>query len=329
MLVQRLDTEAVTALVKDATAAPSMYNAQPWRFRFLHDSGAFHLCADLTRTMPRSDPDNRALRLGCGAALFNLRVAAVHAGWEPAVELLPNPMDPHLLATVQLTDPVRSESGLAELYTAIHRRHTSREPFAETEISPEVQATIRQGAELEGAHLIFPRPWHVQTLLEVVHDAEGHDAVDAGRAEELARWTRIGAEEAGAATDGIPEYAFGPRKRDGKAPVRDYAGRRPMPGRRAATFERTPHLALVGTAGDGPEDWLRAGQAMERVLLLATMHGLSTSLTSHALEWSDLRWLVRDPTTAMGYVQMVLRLGYGPPVRATPRRPVEEVLDIA
>jgi nitroreductase len=328
VLVERLDTKAVTALVKDAIAAPSMYNAQPWRFQFLKGSSAFHLRADLERAMPRSDPDNRALHLGCGAALFNLRVAAVHAGWEPAVDLLPNPEDPLLLASVQLTDTVRSDSGLAELYPAIHRRHTSREPFAETEIPPEVQTTLRHGAELEGAQLVFPGPWHVQMLLELVFDAEGHDAVDAGRTEELARWTRIGTEEAGAATDGIPDYAFGPRKRKGKAPVRDFAGRRPVPARRAANFEQTPHLALLGTTGDAADDWLRAGQAMERVLLLATAHGLSTSLTSHALEWTDLRWLVRDPTTAMGQVQMVLRLGYGPQVRATPRRPVEEVLDI-
>jgi hypothetical protein len=305
-----------------------MYNAQPWRFQFLRDSSAFHLRADLTRAMPRCDPDNRALHLGCGAALFNLRVAASHAGWQPTVELLPNPADSHLLAVIRLTDPVHSDNALADLYPALHRRHTSREPFAETEIPPDVQAALRHGAELEGGHLVFPGPWHVQTLLELVYDAEGHDAGDAERIEELARWTRIGAEES-TATDGIPAYALGPRKRDGKAPVRDFAGRRPVPGRRAATFERSPHLALLGTVGDGPEDWLRAGQVMERVLLLATAHGLSTSLTSHALEWTDLRWLVRDPTTAIGHVQMVLRLGYGPPVPATPRRPVEDVLDMA
>ncbi|MEU3980593.1 nitroreductase family protein [Streptomyces sp. NPDC026672] len=325
--MEHLETEAVTALVKDATAAPSMYNAQPWTFRFLRDSGALQLYADVGRAMPRSDPDNRALCLGCGAALFNLRVAAVHAGREPTVELLPDPGDPHLLATVRLTDPMRTAGGLAELYPAIHRRHTSREPFRETEVPPEVLAALRHGAELEGAQLAVPGLWHVQMLLDLVHDAEGHDSVDAGRIEELARWTRIGAEEAGA-DDGIPEYAFGPRTRDGRAPVRDFAGRRPMAGRRAAVFERAPHLALLGTAGDGPEDWLRAGQAMERVLLLATVHGLSTSLTSHALEWNDLRWLARDPATAMGYVQMVLRLGYGPEVRATPRRPVDDVLAI-
>ncbi|WP_459740139.1 hypothetical protein [Streptomyces sp. E-15] len=133
-MAQRLDTEAVRALVKDATAAPSMYNAQPWRFQFLRDSSAFHLRADLTRAMPRCDPDNRALHLGCGAALFNLRVAAAHAGWQPTVELLPDPADSHLLAVVRLTDPVHSYNALADLYPALHRRHTSREPFAETEI---------------------------------------------------------------------------------------------------------------------------------------------------------------------------------------------------
>ncbi|MGP3948973.1 hypothetical protein [Streptomyces sp. 7N604] len=70
------------------------------------------------------------------------------------------------------------------------------------------------------------------------------------------------------------------------------------------------------------------GQALERVLLQATLDGLATSLTSHALEWPELRWVVHDPQSAMGFVQMVLRLGYGERVPATPRRPVEEVLEI-
>lgn len=78
-----------------------------------------------------------------------------------------------------------------------------------------------------------------------------------------------------------------------------FAGRRATPGRESATFEHMPQLALLGTSGDRPEDWLRAGQAMERVLLEATLHGLATSLTSHALEWKDLRELARDPRSGM------------------------------
>jgi hypothetical protein len=85
---------------------------------------------------------------------------------------------------------------------------------------------------------------------------------------------------------------------------------------------------LLGTTGDRPEDWLKAGQAMERVLLEATLDGLATSLTSHALEWPELRWAVRDPQSVVGFVHIVLRLGYGPSGPETPRRPVHEVLDI-
>jgi nitroreductase len=330
MPVRPLDIASVTALVADATTAPSMHNAQPWRFRFLRDGQTVQLRADLGRAMPGSDPDHRALHLGCGAALFNLRVAAVRAGRQPEVHLLPDPADQLLIATVRLAAAadLAQQDALAELYPAIRRRHTSRWPFADTDIPAEVRSALADAARQEGAQLVFPSEWHMDALEELVHDAEGRDAVDPARLEEVARWMRIGAAEADTATEGIPEYAFGPRKRGGKAPVRDFAGRRPVADRGATAFERNPHLALLGTPEDRPRDWLRAGQAMERVLLLATRHDLATSLTSHALEWPDLRRLARDPLSSMGHVQMVLRLGYGPQGPATPRRPVRDVLDV-
>ncbi|MYS47673.1 nitroreductase, partial [Streptomyces sp. SID5998] len=113
-----------------------------------------------------------------------------------------------------------------------------------------------------------------------------------------------------------------------KALLRDFAGRRRVPGRGGADFEESPRLAVLSTRGDTPADWLVAGQALERVLLEATAAGLATSLTSHPLESPELRPLARDPVTGRGQVQMVLRLGYGPPGPATPRRPVADVLDV-
>ena len=78
----------------------------------------------------------------------------------------------------------------------------------------------------------------------------------------------------------------------------------------------------------GPFTLLFAGQALERVLLEATLADLATSLTSQALEDRELRLLARDPGSGTGQVQMVLRLGYGPRGPATPRRPVADVLDV-
>ncbi|WP_442806663.1 hypothetical protein [Streptomyces sp. NBC_01750] len=146
----------MTALVYDAAAAPSMHNAQPWRFVYSQGSHTFQVRADFDRVMPHADSDTRALHIGCGAALLNLRVAVIHAGWYPATRLLPEPTDPALLATVQLTGLGSGESDLATLYPAIHQRHISRFPFEETDIPEAVQTALRDAADLQGASLSFP-----------------------------------------------------------------------------------------------------------------------------------------------------------------------------
>ncbi|MFE9646252.1 Acg family FMN-binding oxidoreductase [Streptomyces sp. NPDC006365] len=324
-----LDEKAVRGLVAEAAAAPSMHNAQPWRFRYLTGERVLMLRGDPERAMPHSDPDNRALHIGCGAALFNLRVAAAHADLVAQSRLLPEPGDPLALAAVQLSDDAEGarDQDLARLHPAIRQRHTSRHPFAEKDVPEDVRATLRDAAEREGAVLLFPGPWHAETVFDLIRDAESRDTLEPDANEDLARWTRLGP-EADTAVDGVPEYAFGPRKRNGRAPVRDFAGRRPVADRGTTTFEHTPRLALLSTPGDGPADWLRAGQALERVLLEATLVDLATSLTSHALEDRALRLLARDPGSGAGQVQMVLRLGYGPRGPATPRRPVRDVLEI-
>ncbi|MFF4948762.1 Acg family FMN-binding oxidoreductase [Streptomyces chattanoogensis] len=328
MTTHLLTEERVMALATDAATAPSMHNAQPWHFRYCRHSRTFDVRADLGRALPHADPDNRALHIGCGAALLNLRVAAAHAGWYPATRLLPDLRDPALLATVQLTGLGSGQSDLNALYPAVRRRHTSRYPFAETDIPEAVRSALSDAARQEGAQLDFATRWHLQWVQEVAEEAEARNLTDRGEDEDLVRWTRIGATAADATGDGIPEYAFGPRKLGGKAPMRDFAGTRPVPGRATAAFEDSPHLAVLSTARDRPEDWLRAGQAMERVLLLATLEGLTSSPATQALEWSDLRWSLRDPVSGKGYVQMVLRIGYGPQGPRTPRRPVRNVLDI-
>ncbi|KAF5990761.1 Acg family FMN-binding oxidoreductase [Streptomyces sp. WAC00263] len=326
----RLNVEAVTSLVAEATRAPSMHNAQPWAFRYLAGESVLQVRADLTRAMPRTDPRHRALYIGCGAALFNLRVAAAHAGLAAEVRLLPDPADPQLLATVRLEPSPPGpapEEELARLYPAIRRRHTSRHPFADKDVSEPVRQALREAAAGEGAELGFADLWHADFLLELVHDAESRDSLDPAGREELDRWTRLGP-EADTAVDGVPEYAFGPRKSGGKAPWRDFAGRRPVADRGTTAFEHSPHLALLSTRGDQPADWLCTGQALERVLLEATLADLATALTSHPLESPDLRELTRDPVSGLGHVQMVLRLGYGPQGPATPRRPVRDVLTL-
>ncbi|MFF7780090.1 Acg family FMN-binding oxidoreductase [Streptomyces tanashiensis] len=326
MSTTALTRALVTSLIEDAVTAPSMHNAQPWTFVSRAGSGVIELHGDDARAMPLEDPDHRALHLGCGAALFNLRVAAAYRGLPAVVRLLPRPEDGWHFADVELRGPYEADSDLVTLHPALARRHTSRFPFTEERIPAEVTDGLRAAALLEGCRLVVPGAWHTDTVMDLVHASELFEAADQAVRAEIAAWTRTGAAGEGPGTEGIPAYAFGPRQYDVTSPVRDFGAPRQVPGRGSARFEKSPQIALLGTVEDTPEEWLRAGQAMQRILLRATLDGLATSLMSQPLEWPELRSDARDPSSTIGFVHMVFRLGYGPPGRATPRRPVSEVL---
>jgi len=92
-----------------------------------------------------------------------------------------------------------------------------------------------------------------------------------------------------------------------------------------ARFEKTPTVVVLSTMHDERVDWVRAGQALQRVLLEVTGAGLAASFLNQPLEHEALRGLVRSPLTGVGQSHMIMRIGYGDPVPATPRRPLSAV----
>src|SRR3954471_17451638 len=88
----------LTVAVEAAIRAPSVHNTQPWGFRITN--GRIDVFADRTRQLRVSDPDGRALRVSCGAAIFNLRLGLAHVGFASEVRLRPDPDDADLLASV-------------------------------------------------------------------------------------------------------------------------------------------------------------------------------------------------------------------------------------
>ena len=324
MDVLALDAAALENLLSAAVAAPSIHNSQPWHFRLDPETSTLQVHALRDRSLPVTDPDGRALHISVGAAVLNLRVAARRLGWAPRIRLLPNSSEPDLLAEVELDEPSHARlTSTEDLYGAIWRRHTVRTPFTGPPIPAAVLDELAETAWAEGALLRFPAGEERARLLELTAEAERRNTTDPARSTESRSWVQ----GPGAPAYGIPPAALGPQDSTGGMPMRDFSAAhppRPLPPTR---FETEPCIAVLTTRGDTPVDWLRAGIALEHVLLVATVHQVRASFLHQAMEWPELRRIVRDPQQGPGHAQVIVRLGHGPEGPRTPRLAVPDVLD--
>lgn len=318
------DDGTVRRLIGAASAAPSIHNSQPWRFRVAgHDLIEVH--GDPGRLLWVADPRGRALHLSCGAALLNLRLAIRVAGGKPLVWPLPDPVaEPSLLASVQLAEGRPPATAERELFDSVWRRHTSRAPFTAQPLGETVRQALEEAAAAEFALLRMLDDADTTLALVLAAAAEAELAKDFDHRVELCRW--IGTE---GADDGVPVPALGSRPGGKPAPVRDFGYAAPANPLPRGNYEPLPQLAVLATAHDEPADWLRAGQALQRVLLTATVHGVAASFLYQPIELHD----IRQPGEAWWpwpeCPQMIIRFGYGPAGPETPRRRVGDLFSRA
>lgn len=315
------DDVLVHHLVAAAAAAPSIHNSQPWRFTVTRPD-VIDVHAEIDRMLWVADPLGRALHLSCGAALFNLRLAIRSVGCRALVWPLPDPDgEPTKIASVQVARSRPPTLVERELYDAIWRRHSSRLPYTELPVPEAVQVSLEQEAACEGATLRMLHAAEARTVLRLVQAADQALRADHEHAAELAGWVGVPA----GTGYGISRQTLGPRPDRQPALVRDF-GLDPAASRPPASFEAEPRLAVLTTGADECHDWLRAGQALQRVLLTATRHGLATSLLYQPVELHDMRhepgwWAWPEQ------LQIILRYGYGPTGPASSRLPLTAVLD--
>lgn len=315
----QLTPDQLEVLLGAAGAAPSMHNTQPWRFDV--DGSVINVHLDDSRTLPAEDPEGRAARIGIGAAVFNLRVAAAHLGLDSWFGLAPYEGEPDLMARVVFAPSTAAVPPLGLLYREIPRRHTDRAPARPVDIASPVRAELQRAAFAEGADLTFVPAERLDRVLWLEVDADLRGVVDSARITERRHW--IGGHRT---ADGVPAAALGPRSIAYPAVVRDLSATPAERSRPAARFEANPVLAVLSTEGDHASDQLTAGMALQRVLLVATRHGLSASFLNQSLEYDDLRRHVQELTGKPGHAHMLMRLLPSVAHEPTPRRPVADTL---
>jgi hypothetical protein len=212
------------------------------------------------------------------------------------------------------------------MLTAVPHRHTHRGPFEPVPLPAGLLATMQDDATAEGATLAVVDLEQTQPMLVAILAAEirGQELDPVTRAE-ITRWTH---DADSLSRDGVPAHAFParPGRKPGRLPERDFdlgrgLGLLPPDGGVAAV------TAMLVTAGDSEEDWLRAGQALNRLLLRAASQWCFARLQTQALQAAAARTLIRSRLTLPGAPQLLLRFGVARTAHVTARRAAADLTD--
>ncbi len=298
--------------MQHAILAPSGHNSQPWIFRLDPAEQVLELRGDFSRCLPIVDRDGRELTMSCGAALLNLRLALQHLGVPYSVELMGNP---ECLARVSIQSG-ESQACEQAIFEAIATRRTHRMAFDPRPVEESLWAALRDAAQREGAAL---ERVDADPIAHLIGEADLQLMVQPRYRTELAAWMRAGHTEPGSATV-YDEFA------SSLAPllVRFFNSGTLAAAHDQRMAREAPLLVVLTTPQDSCLDWLRAGQAMQRVLLTASAHGAQASYLNQPLALPE----TRSQLSCAGFPQLILRMGYQrQTLRKTPRRSLEEVLE--
>jgi hypothetical protein len=228
--------------------------------------------------------------ISCGCALFNARVSLAAAGFLTYVERFPDPSRPALLARVAPD-------------TALMALGAENTGLAIGVLDP----LIDQGrSDTRGF------------VVEAVPDEVIADLVDAAAGE--------GAELRHVTRPDDRRCLVSLIRQAGEWEAADGPGAE-LPLILDRTTEGLDECLLVlGTAEDSLVEWLRAGEALERVLLEVARRGLAVLPLARVIEVAHLRSRLRSQLRLPMQPHVLLRIGRAPPMPAQRRRRLVDML---
>lgn len=312
------------SLVQLATLAASSHNTQPWRFELRPQQIA--ILPDFSRRCPEVDPDDHHLFASLGCAAENLLLAARAAGLagHPSYDAA----RACLAIELEAATPERGRR-----FQAIALRQCSRARYdGSTLTTAELRALEAAGSGPGVGVLLMADEPSKQQVADYVAAGNRAQFGDPRWAREMRKWIRFNAREAATTRDGL----YGPVLGIPRVPRR--LGELLMPLATSAERQSRKDVGDIRSSGavavlfsdaDDPAHWIEAGRCVERLALEATALGLQTAFINQPVEVAALR---QQFAAFLGIgsrrPDLVLRIGRGPAMPRSLRRPVEQVLEL-
>jgi hypothetical protein len=310
-------------LLRYAILSPSGPNNQPWKFSI--NDGQVMVMADFRRTLPQVEPTNRTLYMSLGCVLTNLLIAGEHFKMGHQIEYFPDGPDAETIAIVSFKEQAQVPE-FPNLFDAITERHTNRGIYDSRPIEANIIQELEDSVDREGFRLkVMTDKEDRSQMAEILGRSHEIQLGNKAFRKDLARWIRSNTEDA---WDGLPGYAFGYSDFEsylGKFIFGTFDTSSSRASKEMALMKDSPAVGVMGTEKEDKMTWVEAGMQFEKLFLTATKLGVRFDLFSQPVAIDELRQKMSEILN-MRYPQILIRMGYAPPAKHTPRRLVDMVL---
>lgn len=315
-------------LINFAVLAPSSHNSQPWKYEVKND--CVYVSADRSRELKVSDENGRQLFISLGCAIENIIVAGDYYGFVSAVEYLPDTSNEDLAAKISLrfAPPKDLKSSIKNhLIFSIRKRVTNRNAY---ENRMPAEPFLKEIVSLGG------RDFRIDFIREEIEKNLVADiALDAMMTAmtvdefryELSNYIKSNITKH---KIGMPGFGMGfPTLISFVAPhmLRRFNMAKATKKKDEALLKKsTPLFAVISTKDDDRNSWLRAGEAYEKIALLAEREGLATAVWAAPIQIGEFYKNVQKIIKTDFRPQVFFRIGYAKkPTRHSPRLSAIEV----
>lgn len=309
-------------LVRYATLAASSHNTQPWKFGL--ERNRIRILPDLSRRCPAVDADDHHLYASLGCAAENLLQAARAAGLKGHFSF----DEPTTGVRIDL-EPASADR--SPHFEAIPGRQCCRTEYDGSALSAAEQELLEQAGRGSGVSLLLlTGDQRKRQVADYVAEGNSAQFADSRWAAELQSWIRFNTREALRHGDGL----YGPVMGSPDVPrwVGELFMRLSFSARRqnrkdAQHIGSSAAIAVFVSEADDKRHWIEAGRCYERFALQATALQLRTAFINQPVEVPALRPQFAS-YLGIGHRRpdLVVRIGRGPQMPRSMRRPLKDVL---
>ncbi|MEV0947885.1 nitroreductase family protein [Rhodococcus sp. NPDC049939] len=275
-------------------SAPSVHGAQPWNLRLDGTCAEIRERTEFANESGLVDAPRADRVISCGTSIANVELALHALGRKIETDLLPDPRQPDLLATIRTVGSTSASSTDLRLFSALARRRSHREAFADIPVPAATIGDIVAAARIDGVATTLLAPDEAPALADVLLYSADRIRRDPCHKRDIFPW----------ASDQLTfdRESIGACQQVMTREVSDSVG--------LAEAIESETVLIFSSNTPEPIDLLRTGIAVERAWLTAVDARLSASIFSHPLRIEDSAQRLAQRLNLSSHPQLILRTGY-------------------